>query len=433
FSLVPSENLVTFGGVTTPALSSTSEELKVKVPHTNTAGAVSIVITVKGISGSYESFVIEGPAIFTVSPSTGYPGRILTITGKNFSEEPTGNKVLFSNYWNATIVQSSQTELRVIIPFPLSINPGIPMDVSVTVTEKVATVTQVFSALSPWRTSPEFGGEARTAAAGFTIGNTGYVGIGTYSKNCHCYLKDFWSFNPLTNIWQRKADFGGPATGHAFGFAINDKGFVAGGYRNTGNNYEPSAELWSYNPASDAWTKKNNLPAAVSTDYSRVFVISNQAHLLIGTQLYQYDDIADQWINKANYPGIASFYQGLLFTINDKAYVSLDGITLYAYDVNSNVWTRKADFPGLNTVNKSSFAINGKGYAGIGIHYGGDFWLGFEVFQYDPIGDTWTQIPGPPGSIQNSIPLNLNGKVYMVTGDQGDYLAHQTLEFNPEY
>lgn len=48
-----------------------------------------------------------------------------------------------------------------------------------------------------WTKKSEFGGVARTGAVGFSIGNKGYVGTGTTGfSSC---LKDFWEFDPTVN------------------------------------------------------------------------------------------------------------------------------------------------------------------------------------------------------------------------------------------
>jgi N-acetylneuraminic acid mutarotase len=71
----------------------------------------------------------------------------------------------------------------------------------------------------------DFPGSARETAIGFSIGNKGYVGLGTdatYSdKN-----KDFWQYDPSTNTWIKKADYPGTGIYGATGFSVNDKGYV---------------------------------------------------------------------------------------------------------------------------------------------------------------------------------------------------------------
>ena len=41
---------------------------------------------------------------------------------------------------------------------------------------------------------------------------------------------DFWEYDPSTNTWTQKADFGGTARNWAVGFSIGNKGYIGTGY-----------------------------------------------------------------------------------------------------------------------------------------------------------------------------------------------------------
>ena len=49
----------------------------------------------------------------------------------------------------------------------------------------------------------------REGAVSFSIGTLGYLGTGEQGS---VYKKDFWEYNPSTNAWTQKADFGGVAS-----------------------------------------------------------------------------------------------------------------------------------------------------------------------------------------------------------------------------
>ncbi|MDP9041503.1 MAG: galactose oxidase, partial [Bacteroidota bacterium] len=68
---------------------------------------------------------------------------------------------------------------------------------------------------------------ARSSAAGLSIGNFGYVGTGYDGFN---YLKDFWQYNPTSNMWTRMADFTGNARYEAVGFGIGNFGYLGTGF-----------------------------------------------------------------------------------------------------------------------------------------------------------------------------------------------------------
>ena len=64
-------------------------------------------------------------------------------------------------------------------------------------------------ATDTWTQKANFGGGARTGAVGFSIGTKGYVGTGIDANDL--LRKDFWEYDPVTNKWTRKANFGGTA------------------------------------------------------------------------------------------------------------------------------------------------------------------------------------------------------------------------------
>ncbi len=47
---------------------------------------------------------------------------------------------------------------------------------------------------------------ARVDAIGFALGENGYIGLGRNANGD--VLRDFWRYNPFTNLWDRRADFG---------------------------------------------------------------------------------------------------------------------------------------------------------------------------------------------------------------------------------
>ena len=90
---------------------------------------------------------------------------------------------------------------------------------------------------------------ARTAALGFVIGNTAYVGTGT---NLNSTYKTFWSFTPSSNVWTAvptpPADFGVRVAGT--GFSIGSSGYVFAGrsepYDPFYTNGKLYKDLWAF-------------------------------------------------------------------------------------------------------------------------------------------------------------------------------------------
>jgi gliding motility-associated-like protein len=74
----------------------------------------------------------------------------------------------------------------------------------------------------------------REAAAHFTIGDTGYVGIG-YNGGIG-YLDDFWRYDPTPNTWNQLCNFNGGARQHPFSAVVNGSPYIGCGDFSGGNN-----------------------------------------------------------------------------------------------------------------------------------------------------------------------------------------------------
>ena len=61
-------------------------------------------------------------------------------------------------------------------------------------------------------------------------------------------LQDFWQWNPSSNIWVQKPNFGGTGRQDPVGFSIGNKGYVGTGYDNTATKdfWEYCDTLWFY-------------------------------------------------------------------------------------------------------------------------------------------------------------------------------------------
>lgn len=79
-------------------------------------------------------------------------------------------------------------------------------------------------------------------AVGFSIGSKGYIGTGVTSSN----IKDLWEYDPNTNVWSRKSDFGGEARDWAVGFSIGNKGYIGTGAKNDSSYFYN--DFWEYTP-----------------------------------------------------------------------------------------------------------------------------------------------------------------------------------------
>jgi hypothetical protein len=233
----------------------------------------------------------------------------------------------------------------------------------------------------------------RTGAVGFAIGNKGYVGTGF--DNTTTRKKDFWEYNPASNLWTQKADFGGTARILAVGFAIGNKGYIGTGFDVSSNNND----FWEYDPTSNQWTQKANLGNADSTKRYEAFGLSigNKGYIgggvvsitkTVNNDFWEYNPTSNLWTEKANIPttlapDLTLIRRAMAFSIFDKGFIcggyfanggppaveQLERNSAQEYNPLTNQWTRIANFGGGIRHSGVAFTIANKGYVGFGARF----------------------------------------------------------------
>ena len=66
----------------------------------------------------------------------------------------------------------------------------------------------------------------RTTATAFSLNGLGYIGAG---DNGTALKKDFWSWDPATNLWTAIANFAGASRSDMIGFSIGSKAYAGNG------------------------------------------------------------------------------------------------------------------------------------------------------------------------------------------------------------
>lgn len=235
-----------------------------------------------------------------------------------------------------------------------------------------------------WTRKADFGGGFRTEAVGFSIGSKGYIGTGYDGVD---RKKDFWEYDPNTNVWTQKLDFGGTARIRAVGFSISTKGYVGTGEDSGGDKND----FWEYDPSLNTWTQKANfggLPRELAVGFS----IGVKGYIGTGLTTVEMKDFWEftpagsglgNWVQKADFGGDER-YSAVGFSIGTRGYIGTGSGNprneFWEYNQLTNIWTRKADVSGNERSLPCGCSVGNKGYLGTGITNNSlpmldDFWV----------------------------------------------------------
>ncbi|MEP7171376.1 MAG: kelch repeat-containing protein, partial [Bacteroidota bacterium] len=295
----------------------------------------------------------------------------------------------------------------------------------------VAFMSNVIAQQYAWVQRSDFAAGPRYASSYFTIGNSGYVCSGiTHVSTTYFYHTDLWEYNPSTDVWTQKANL--PAAGRSggSGFAINGKGYVTLGWSPAQMN-----DLWEYDPATNSWTQKTNFAGPARYTASQ-FVIGNYAYVGTGylpymKDFWKYDVVTDSWTQIADVGAIAR-QAARGFALNNYGYVVTGGQQnttyvkdLWRYDTTSNTWMEMSDFPGAVRSSPAVFTMNGKAFAGCGAD---GTTLYNDFYSYDPVNDTWTAEPSFPGQGRlEQFTFSFANRGFVGTGSDSYYPAGTDL------
>lgn len=210
----------------------------------------------------------------------------------------------------------------------------------------------------------------RFAASSFMIGNMIYIIGGTHPN--FTISDTVEAYDIITNTWSTKASY--PARLDALGaFALNGLGYCVGGQNSI--EYIPSLyskSVYSYNPATNIWTQKNDFPieqAGVNEGViaqGKAYIVGDIIPNGISNEIYVYDEANDSWSLETNVPTLTT--GKYIAAIGDKIYImggfDPTGVPLksnYIYDITTKTWTTGKE---INTARAygGTFTNNGSVY-----------------------------------------------------------------------
>jgi hypothetical protein len=387
------------------------------------------------IYGREVIFMSQGsklPFITSYSPDSATWGDTIRITGGNFSTKMIENHIEF-NRAKARVVFASETEIKAIVPNDLFDSSSM---ISLSFQEKTTFANKNFKLILHVITSftPENGtrGDEITISGQYfspviqnnsvLIGNTLAKLIYAtptsltakipesvfHGKQLICVdiagrkvtsTDDFMIYEPFYQI----SSFGSKSK--AFCFSINGKAYVGGG--------DASRTLFEYNPITNTWTQKVNIPKSDIIGYA-IASTSSYGYVILHKVLYQYNPVLDEWKQKT-FPGIGEWRQ-IAFSINEKIYVGLgtgtSGYTteFWEYDEISEIWTKKAEFPFGNKIDAIGFSINDKGYVLLG-NPSNEY-----IYEYDSNTDQWKEKLNIGGIVQDLSDNRISSAAFVIEG-----------------
>lgn len=132
-----------------------------------------------------------------------------------------------------------------------------------------------------WTNKGDLPGGARAGAAAFVLNNKVYFGLGYdvvmfNGQSVTRFKKDWHQMDPANSGGYAitKTSFPETSKRNPRGFTINDKFYLGWAQAN---------DFWEYNPASNKWTQKDNLPVTGSSERNvSIFAAGNAGYLVQG-------------------------------------------------------------------------------------------------------------------------------------------------------
>lgn len=253
-------------------------------------------------------------------------------------------------------------------------------------------------------------------------------------------------YDPATDTWTKKSDM--PTARQALtSSVVNGKIYAIGGglLEPTFSSGKSLSAVEEYDPATDTWTKKSDMPnkrgwhSAIVLD-GKIYIIGgcdSPAGPSTGTAILSvdvYDPATDSWSQKGSIPGKVG--AGFSTLADEKIFVfggygGLDNVR--EYNPGTDIWIQNADMPS-GRCGLSVSLVDGKIYA-IGGHPGYSPYEALATVEaYNPLTDSWeiksNMLVGRCG-VSTSV---VDGKIYALGGymdDWGGPMCVTVEEYDP--
>jgi len=235
-------------------------------------------------------------------------------------------------------------------------------------------------------------------------------------------------YDAVTDTWTKKADMPTPRPFLSTS-VVNGKIYAIGGEIAWIPEEVSAATVEEYNPVTDKWTKKASMPTprwglSTSVVGGRIYAIGGHNTLVevkrFLSTVEEYNPATDTWTKKADMPTArrllsTSVVDGKIYAIGGHREGTFL-LTVEEYDPVTDTWTKKADMPtarfalSTSVVNKNIYAIGGASS-----HPTSANSLS-TVEEYNPAMDKWTRNPDMPTPKCQLSTSAWNGYIYAIGG-----------------
>ncbi len=302
---------------------------------------------------------------------------------------------------------------------------------TVSVTEdQTTTVDAVLEKLDPWQVKSPMPTPRSNLACG--VVNDKVYTIDGYSGFMVMAVAE--EYDPATDDWSEKTP--PPTARDGLGCAVvNNKIYAIGG---EDEMMFPVATVEEYDPVSDFWQTKTPMPTPRLA--LACAVVNNKIYAIGGAEIdtfrmqpsaavEEYDPATDTWKKRADMP--TPRYGLTCAAVNGKIYAigGLDEFynpvsTVEVYDPATNTWQSKADMPtarglpGSEVVSNKIYVIGG----------GSPYATLATVEEYDPSTNQWQHKNAMPTNRSGLACGAVNNKIYAIGGMSGGYEPLATVE-----
>ena len=214
-------------------------------------------------------------------------------------------------------------------------------------------------------------------------------------------------YNTETNEWSKLEDM--PLDLYESNAeAVNNKIYLVGGWRTSGDTWITSDSTFEYDPEGDSWMAKQNYPVHTGTNTS--CVLNDKIYILGGLH-----DFADK------------------DTSGQKS--------VFVYDPSADTWDSIPDMLYERGEGAAASVFDNKIYVFGGLHAISEkperLYIIGKSEMYDPVSNKWTELADMPVPVVNHTSLVHNEKIYVVGGDSGTFTQSKSYgtniiqEYNP--